>query len=80
MLRNIKTKVLWKGEAVNGIRHPKNIERIWSISELASIGLEVVPIKNKAMTEENPLERPLNAVDMSFEEIDAAGLQSLEIV
>lgn len=32
---------VWKGEPINGIRHPKDIESKWSSSELLEIGLEI---------------------------------------
>lgn len=31
--------VLWTGEKINGLGHPKNIEALWSDSELEAIGL-----------------------------------------
>jgi len=31
--------VRWRGEPINGIRHPKNIEKIWTDAELEAIGL-----------------------------------------
>lgn len=41
MLRHIESGVIWNGEAINGIRHPRDIETKWSAEELAFIGLEV---------------------------------------
>ncbi len=29
----------WRGEALRGVRHPLNIEALWSAGELAAIGL-----------------------------------------
>jgi len=31
--------VPWKGEPINGISHPRNIEQLWSDAELQNIGL-----------------------------------------
>lgn len=31
--------VPWKGEAIDGIQHPRNIEQLWTDEELVSIGL-----------------------------------------
>jgi hypothetical protein len=42
-LRHIDTQSIWAGEPINEVRHPKNIEKLWSPDELAAIGLEVVP-------------------------------------
>lgn len=39
MLIRQDTLVPWKGEALNGIKHPKNIEALWSIEDLAAVGL-----------------------------------------
>lgn len=33
------TPVSWKGEPINGISHPRNIEQLWSDAELQNIGL-----------------------------------------
>lgn len=33
--------VLWTGEPINGIRHPMNIETLWTPQELAAVGLYV---------------------------------------
>ena len=40
MLRFIETEERWTGEPINDIRHPRNIEQLWSAAELAKIGLE----------------------------------------
>jgi hypothetical protein len=39
-----KTPVKWKGERINGVAHPSNVETAWSTEELAAIGL-YVPIQ-----------------------------------
>lgn len=31
----------WRGAPINGLRHPLNIEQLWSTEELAAIGLQV---------------------------------------
>jgi len=31
--------VPWRGEPINGLRHPPNIEDLWSADELAAVGL-----------------------------------------
>ena len=31
----------WTGQAIDGVRHPLNIEQLWSTEELAAIGLQV---------------------------------------
>ena len=33
--------VLWTGESIDGVRHPMNIETLWTPQELAAIGLYV---------------------------------------
>ena len=43
MLRSILTQELWTGQRIDGIAHPKNISDVWSVADLASIGLEPVP-------------------------------------
>ena len=44
MLRYINTEEPWTAsELINGVRHPRNIEKLWSTAELYAIGLEVVP-------------------------------------
>lgn len=40
MLIYSETQERWRGEPINGIRHPRNIEKLWSDAELAAIGLE----------------------------------------
>lgn len=50
MLLYVKTNAEWLGEAIDGVRHPLNIESLWSDSELALIGLQkyvppVAPIR-----------------------------------
>jgi len=52
LYRNINGKaVKWSGESIDGIKHPRNIEKIWSEKELNSIGLYFLvkanPPKNK---------------------------------
>ncbi len=39
MLIRIDTLAPWRGEPLNGIKHPKHIETLWSVEELATIGL-----------------------------------------
>ncbi len=39
MLIRTDTLVPWKGEALQGLRHPKNIEKLWTVEELAAVGL-----------------------------------------
>ncbi len=39
MLIRTDTLVPWKGEPLNGIKHPKNIEIMWIAEELAAVGL-----------------------------------------
>lgn len=38
-LEYIATSQVWNGEAINGVRHPPNIEFLWSDVALAAIGL-----------------------------------------
>ena len=39
MLIRTDTLQLWQGEALEGVRHPSNIEALWTAQELAAIGL-----------------------------------------
>ena len=47
MLRYISNKQEWKGERIDGLLHPRSIEKLWSAEELARIGLEVYDIPNE---------------------------------
>ena len=47
MLEHIKDGKPWHGEAIDNVRHPLNIENLWSEGELAKIGLRVRPTKVK---------------------------------
>ena len=40
MLREIETKEIWTGRALAGVRHPSNIDDLWSDAELLAVGLE----------------------------------------
>lgn len=43
----IKTKdayELWNGEPINGVRHPKNIESVWSKEDLEAAGFHIVDL------------------------------------
>lgn len=40
MLRFKDTKKEWRGEAIAEVRHPRNIEQLWTDAELDKIGLE----------------------------------------
>ncbi|MCP5011614.1 MAG: hypothetical protein GY942_16655 [Aestuariibacter sp.] len=40
MLMHSNNQEFWRGERINGIAHPLNIEKLWSVGELAAIGLE----------------------------------------
>lgn len=40
-LEYIQTSQSWAGEPIDGVRHPPNIEQLWSAQELAAIGLQV---------------------------------------
>ena len=43
-LRYIDTQEPWNPkQPINGVRHPRNIEQLWSAADLAAIGLETVP-------------------------------------
>jgi hypothetical protein len=39
MLIRTDTLVPWRGEALNGVKHPKNIEVLWTVEDLAAVGL-----------------------------------------
>lgn len=39
MLVRLDTLQLWRGEALGGLRHPLNIEDLWSVDQLAAVGL-----------------------------------------
>jgi hypothetical protein len=41
MLIRTDTLVPWKGEPLSGLKHPKNIEKLWTVQELADVGLVV---------------------------------------
>lgn len=62
MLRFIKTEERWTGEPINGIRHPRNIEKLWSDEELAAIGLERYTPPKPEPVPVDPLTLPLNRV------------------
>lgn len=47
MLEFIGDNSLWQGEAIGGIKHPKDIERKWTTDELAQIGLRIRPAPPK---------------------------------
>lgn len=36
----INTEAIWQGERIDGILYPRNIEQLWTVEELAAIGLE----------------------------------------
>lgn len=40
MLVHIENDQPWKGEKINGISHPRNIEQLWSQEDLAAVGLK----------------------------------------
>ncbi|MCP4072308.1 MAG: hypothetical protein GY742_11295 [Hyphomicrobiales bacterium] len=63
MLIHSSNQEFWRGERINGVAHPLNIEKLWSVAELAAIGLEkfVAPPAPPV----DPLTRPLNS--MQFE-------------
>ena len=42
-LEYISNGQAWMGEPIGGVRHPPNIEFLWSTVELAAIGLRVTP-------------------------------------
>jgi hypothetical protein len=58
-LRHIDTKETWKGERIDGIAHPRNIEQLWTTEQLAAIGLEVVPPPEPAPPSTDPADYPL---------------------
>ena len=35
----VTSAVLWKGEKINGVSHPRNIAQLWTAEELAAVGL-----------------------------------------
>lgn len=43
MLRHINGHADWNGELIGDVRYPRNIEQVWSVDELAAIGLEIKP-------------------------------------
>ncbi len=40
MLIHSSNQEFWRGERINGVAHPLNIEKLWSVAELEAIGLE----------------------------------------
>ena len=45
MLRHIDTQEPWDHtQPIDGVRYPRNIEKVWPTEELAFIGLEVAPV------------------------------------
>lgn len=45
MLRHIDTQEPWDyTQPIDGVRYPRNIEKVWPTEELAFIGLEVAPV------------------------------------
>lgn len=55
----INTEAIWQGERIDGILYPRNIEQLWTVEELAAIGLEkhvpvIVPVApdNDAVNQE----------------------------
>jgi hypothetical protein len=43
MLIYVETRQPWRGERIDGIRHPPNIESLWIDEKLRAIGLERAP-------------------------------------
>ncbi len=42
-LEYVSNSTPWTGEAINGVKHPRDIEQKWTAEELAAIGLRVRP-------------------------------------
>jgi len=60
----------WNGEPIEGLRHPLNIETIWSAPELAAIGL----------TRPDPLDPPLPSLaEVKEQKINEAWLLSQQL-
>jgi hypothetical protein len=62
MIRYIDTQEDWNGEAINDIRHPRNIEQLWSAAELAKIGLERYTPPKQEPIPVDPLTQPISRV------------------
>lgn len=63
MLVYSNTKEPWKGERIDDISHPRNIEKLWSKAELTSIGLEIfVPTPPPTPKPVDPLTTALTPV------------------
>ena len=61
-VRYIATQQIWDGEAINDVRHPRNIATRWTDEELAAIGLERFEPEPVAEPETDLLTVPLNPV------------------
>lgn len=60
MLRFIETEERWAGGPINGIRHPRNIEQLWSDEELAAVGLERYKPPKPEPVPVDPLTQPIS--------------------
>jgi hypothetical protein len=58
-LRYIDTQEIWRGQAINNVAHPRNIEQLWTADQLAAIGLEVVPPPAPVPPSTDPADYPL---------------------
>jgi hypothetical protein len=58
-LRYIDTQEIWRGQAINNVAHPRNIEQLWTADQLAAIGLEVVPPPEPVPPSTDPADYPL---------------------
>ncbi len=56
MLEYIETQAAWKGEPINDVRHPRDIETKWTANELAAVGLRVKPAPPPPTPEPPPVE------------------------
>ncbi len=65
-LRFISDKKLWDArQPIDGVKHPANIEKLWSTEDLEAIGLELVPTPTPAPqpeTSTDPADYPLTPV------------------
>lgn len=62
--------VLWNGEEINGVRHPKNIGDLWSDAELESVGLFRLQEADDPPADSNVVGSSVAVVDGKVKEIN----------
>jgi hypothetical protein len=69
MLEHIKDGKPWYGEVIDDVRHPLNIENLWTADELAKIGLRVrPPTPKKELTLDQAKARAVDRIEAKAEQ------------